>query len=136
MTTTPHHLFAEVQRGIITAIVIATAIPTALHELVHATLAAPAADRVLVEMDGFGAVTHIDWRDDVSTWWQLLVVFGPSLLGMAVGAVTLWIGLSTGWSPPESDVLRLAAFAIAAWWLIFTSPLNDIGAGVQLMRDR
>jgi len=108
-------------------LVAVTAIPTAVHELVHAAVAAPAAERVIVEMDGLGAETKIRWEDDVSRVWVYAAALGPSLLGMAVGAVCLYFVVATGWQPPQSLVMQLAAYAIAAWWLIFTSPLQDLG---------
>lgn len=112
-------------------IVVVTAIPTALHELVHALVAAPAADRVIVEMDGFGAETKIRWRDDISQWWIYATALAPCLLGMLVGGVALWTLVATGWRPPESLVLQFGAYGIAAWWLIFTSPVQDLGVVIN-----
>lgn len=108
-------------------IVLVTALPTAVHELVHAAVAAPAAERVIVEMDGLGAQTKIRWEDGASTYWVYASALGPSVIGLAVGGIVLAVVSGGGWQLPTSLVDQAAVAGLGAWWLIFTSPLQDLG---------
>jgi len=111
-------------------------VPKVLHELTHAVIAAPGADRVVVEIDVVGGddlpsgTAHIRWRDGVSNLWLYAAALGPSILGTVVGGVILWVLLTMGWDPPAGLVHQLAIFAGAAWWLIYTTPVEDV-AGLR-----
>lgn len=122
-----------VQLGV-AAVVVSLAVPKLLHELTHAAVAAPFAERVVVEIDVVGgaallsADTKVRWRDGASRLRLATTALGPSILGVVVGGVTLWYAIATGWHPPQTMANRLAFFAVAAWWLIYTNPVEDLSS--------
>ena len=103
--------------------------PTILHESVHALVAAPRARAVGIQIGpGLEAAAVIEWRAEPGLV-DPAARLAPHALGMAIGAVALWLGWRTGWQPPEDLVMQMATFAIAGWWLIFTAPLADLTHG-------
>jgi hypothetical protein len=96
--------------------------PVVLHELTHALLAQPWAERSGVVFDGADAALVVEWIDDPPVWGILLAHLGPLLIGLCAGSVGVW----RLWvAPPTSTAGWLLTGCIAAWWLVFTMPSAD-----------
>jgi hypothetical protein len=93
-----------------------------LHELTHALVAQPWAERSAVVFDGASAAVHIEWSDDPPAWGVTLAHLAPTLLGTLVGLIGL-VQLAT--SPPTGLNQWLVAGAIAAYWTIYVAPSGD-----------
>lgn len=94
-----------------------------LHELTHAIVALPWAQRVGITFDVADQHprAHIQWRDDESAP-KAIAALAPFALGSAsmLGLLALWI--SQG-QPMSSSVELFAAGTVALmWWIIYTTP--------------
>jgi hypothetical protein len=96
---------------------------TLAHEVVHAALAAPWAERVgiVIQPRNVDAGCAIDWRDGVPNWAVALAAYGPALVGVVLGIASLgWLALGGSWSSTPRGWLVRALLAV--WWVVFTLP--------------
>lgn len=106
------------------ALALLTAPPAIAHEVTHAAVAVPWADKVYVRgVTRFhGAAVLFDWPDDVPWWAPVLASLAPFLAGCVGGVVALWLFVSSGLDPPTT-AMRVAQWSIiAAWWSVFAIP--------------
>lgn len=100
---------------------------TVAHELTHAVVAWPWADRVdltVTRPAGENSV-HIDWREGVARWQVAVASLAPFLTGILalVGALVLWV--AGGFALPESGVGLAKLAIVAMWWTLYVIPSPD-----------
>jgi len=95
---------------------------TLAHELTHMLLAAPWADETAVAWHADGVACFTNWTPSAPRWAIVLASLGPTILGSLVGIGGLWQMLT---APPSSSRELLITAAIAAWWVIYTTPSGD-----------
>ena len=107
-----------------------------LHELTHMVFAYPFADVHYVR-DDVGPRTQIDWQTGTPVLWVRLAHLAPTLLGMAILALTIiewsrvaalveWLGrgaaIAMGSSTASVEMTMLVALVLVVNWILFTWP--------------
>lgn len=91
--------------------------PALAHELTHAILAAPVAERstVAVNLHDGQAFCDIKWAADAPRWAMLAAIYGPLLLGVALAAGALaYIGVTR--TVPQSAWDWWVWATLGFWW--------------------
>jgi hypothetical protein len=111
------------KRRLRTLAAIVTLPPTLLHELVHAVVAARAANEsvVVIDASGIEAFAGIDWDDNVPAWLVVASHYGPFVLGVTIAMGAVVLGSMTAWKPATVTDWTIAG-TLAVWWTIFTLP--------------
>lgn len=115
---------------------LATLLPALLHELTHALVAAPWAERVTVSIDpgGSGAVCGIEWRDDAPTLGQATAMIAPTLAG-TTGAAIGGVWLVEQGLPGSPTGLGLYAVAVVGWAVYTGASARDLAELRQTTED-
>lgn len=95
-----------------------------LHELTHAIVAIPGADRVGIAVDprGFDARCLVAWRDDAPRGVIAASALAPVAAGLLALAVAVWSWAAGVTTLPRSPAEWAWLSIVTMWWFVFVTP--------------
>jgi hypothetical protein len=110
-----------------------------LHELAHAAVATPGAERVSVEDPVGTPSVRVEWREDASGWLIVLSAYAPLLSGIVAGGLGVAWMLVSGLPAPETARQWAVVGVGAIWYAIYVMPspsdVRTAQEGIDRVRD-